>query len=95
MKHLNLKKAVEKFAVVKQFERSGSPSFMAECDGYLITWFTEYYRPDDATCVNVRHVDDKHDLNSDYHAGSYYDTIKSAVRALTYNLRKREEATNV
>lgn len=53
--------------------------------------FATYYDPDSATCVNVRHVSDKHDFVSDYHAGSYYDTIKSAINALTYNFRKRNE----
>jgi len=88
MKHKNLLKSVEKYAQVSQYEHGKTPAFRAEFCGYIITWLTPYYVPDEAHCVNVRHVDDKHDWVSDYHAGSYYDTIKSAIEALTYNFKK-------
>lgn len=91
MKHKNLKKAVEKYAIVKQYSPGRSPDFMAEVEGMVISWFVAHYEPDVATCVNVRSVNDHHDFQSDYHAGSYYYTIKSAINALTYNLRKNNE----
>lgn len=91
MKHENLKKAVEKFAKVTEYQHGASPGYMAECNGMVITWFTAFYTRDEASCVNVRHVNDKHDFQSDYHGGCYYDTIKSAIRALTCYLDKREE----
>lgn len=90
MKHINLKKAVEKYATVEEYKHGASPGYKAECQGMVISWFTPYYSPETATCVNVRHVDDKHDFVSDYHAGSYYCTIKGAINALTYNLRKND-----
>jgi len=91
MKHINLKKAVEKFAGVEPYEHGKTRAYVARFEGMVITWITPYYAPDEAHCVNVRHENDKHDWCSDYHAGSYYDTIKSSVRALTYNLRKKKE----
>jgi hypothetical protein len=92
MKHVNLKKAVEKFGVVTRYEHGKSRAYTAEVEGCIITWIIPYYTPEEAACVNVRHKDDQRDWVSDYHAGSYYDTIKSAINALTYNLRKKEEA---
>ena len=94
MKHINLKKAVEKYAIVEEYKHGCSPGYIAECEGILISWFTPAYSRDCAHCVNVRHVSDKHDWQSDYHAGSYYDTIKSAIDALICNLRKKEGAVH-
>ena len=90
MKHLNLKKAVEKFAKIEQYEHGKCPAYRAKCNGYIISWHIPYYTPDEASCVRVYHENDKDDICSDYFAGSFYDTIKSAVNALTYNLRKGE-----
>lgn len=91
MKHVNLRRAVERYVGVDEYKHGNSPGYKAEFEGMVISWFTTYYDPDSATCVNVRHVSDKHDFASDYHAGSYYDTIKSAINALTYNFRKKNE----
>lgn len=93
MKHINLKKAVEKYVTVNCVKlHSRNPQYHAEFEGMVISWFTSYYSPDEASCVNVRHKDDNHDLMSDYHAGSFYYTIKSAIGALTYNLRQKQGA---
>ena len=90
MKHVNLKKAVEKFSTIEEFKYGNSPCYKAKFKGMIISWVTTYYDRESASCVNVRHIDDKHDFTSDYHAGFYYDTIKGAINALTYNLRKEE-----
>ena len=37
-----------------------------------------------AICVNVSRVGDEDDYQTDYFAGSYYRTIKSAVEAVQY-----------
>lgn len=91
MRHINLKRAVEKFASVKQYMHGNTNAYTAEVMGYVITWLTPYYTPEEAHCVNVRRSCDKNDWVSDYHAGAYYDTIKSAIRALTFNLNKESE----
>jgi hypothetical protein len=93
MKHVNLKKAVEKYAEVtclKENERN--PIYKAELDGIIIRWSTTWYSKDDAELVRVHHAHDKDEWVSDYCAGSFYDTIKSAIEAFTYNYRKRISA---
>jgi hypothetical protein len=85
MKHINLKKAVEKHAPVHCLKESDKqPYYYAQLEGIIISWFTPFYERESAVCVNVRHKEDKHDFVSDYHAGAYYDTIKSAIKALNY-----------
>lgn len=89
MKHTNLRKAIEKYAPVEA-KLGKNDHYMARLGNYLISWHVSWYEKEDQTAslVRVRHVNDKDELISDYHAGSYYDTIKSAVRALTYDLHK-------
>jgi hypothetical protein len=43
----------------------------------------EYFRngrSDQVVCINVRHVADKHDSQSDYCAGTFADSITQAIR---------------
>ena len=91
MKHENLKKAVEKYAEVSQYTHGVSPAYTAEVSGYVISWYTGHWAPERADCVRIRRANDKDDWCSDYHAGSYYDTIKSAIAALTYNLNNERQ----
>jgi hypothetical protein len=89
MKHERLKKAVEKYAPIEEV--------LGKCNYYsarfmnrIISWHVSWYEKEDglASLVRVRHIDDKDDFVSDYHAGSYFDTIKSAIRNFTYDLHK-------
>lgn len=89
MKHENLKKAVEKFAPVNLVEGKNN-SYCSRFMNQVITWHVTWYEKEDnrASLVKVRRCDDKDDFQSDYHAGAYYDTIKSAIESFTYDLQE-------
>lgn len=87
MRHDRLKKAVEKFAEIKN--TSGRrDKFYAEFKGYTIEWFTQSFDHENASTPYVRKTHLKDCLLSDYNAGNFYYTIKSAIAAFTYNLKK-------
>lgn len=46
---------------------------------YVIEFF-QNGREDSICCINVRHVSDHHDSQSDYCAGSFADNITQAIR---------------
>jgi len=65
-------------------------SFYATCEGQVISWFVQKHDPIQAICLKVLSENDKDDFQSDYHAGAYYDTIKSANQSFTWNIQKGE-----
>ena len=83
MKHMNLKKKVEKYAPV---EKRGANQFVASFLNQVIEWRTEFYDETEVSLLRVRRISDKDELVSDYCAGSFYDTIKSAMREFTWDL---------
>ena len=93
MKHANLRKAVEKFAMVEE-KLGKNDHYLARCGNQVISWYISWYEKDSQECslVRVRGVEDTDDISSDYIAGAFYDTIKSAIHALTYDFRKQEIA---
>jgi hypothetical protein len=93
MRHDRLKKAVEKYAEVKSYfdDRNCTTSFHAVLEGNVIRWFIEEHDPIRVICLNVRSETDKDEFQSDYHAGCYHDTIKSAISSFTYDLQEGEQ----
>lgn len=88
MKSVNLKRAVEKFASV-EVRLGKNDYYCSTLCGYVISWHVSWYEKDDqiASLVRVRHCSDQDEIQSDYVAGSFYETIRSAVEAFTYGFR--------
>lgn len=53
-----------------------SRSFFARNETHTISFIDQGGQ---AICLKVRRTSDHDDLHSDYHAGSYFDTVKSAI----------------
>lgn len=90
MKHKNLKKVVENYAPVVSDIHGKNTTYSAQLQGIIISWTVTWYSPEEASLVRVRHSNDNDEWTSDYCAGTFYDTIKSAITAFTYkyNLKK-------
>ncbi len=58
------------------------PGFFHACKEstrYVIEYFKNG-SSDEITCICVRHINDRHDSQSDYHAGIFANNISSAIR---------------
>lgn len=89
MKHASVEKAVSKYAKVEsRKDGAGNMWYWAVTKEREISWIVSWYEDGEASCLRVRGLNDHDDYMSDYHAGSYFDTIKSAVNSFTYHLRK-------
>lgn len=82
MKHEKLIKALNKIGL--EVKKSSYNERAFECrNGVIICeWFNTTYDADKASCVCIRRVNDEHDSRSDYHAGSFYHTIKSIIERM-------------
>lgn len=73
-------------ALVKAIEKKGVKVTTEDGHRYYAASekrsITFYNQAGSAICVNVKRHNDISDPNSDYFAGSYYDTIKGAVSRL-------------
>ena len=50
---------------------------------YVVEYFRNGRDSENITCICVRRHDARHDSQSDYHAGSFADTITQAIRWAT------------
>lgn len=83
MKSKNVEKAVQRYAKVKcLITASGAKNYIARLGFKEITWLVCSFETetDEVTLLKVRHINDKDDFQSDYHAGFFFDTIKSAIK---------------
>lgn len=89
MKSNNLKRAVEKFAPV-EVKLGKNDYYCSRLGNHIISWHVSWYEKEEqeASLVRVRHVNDKDEIQSDYMGGSFYDTIKSAIWAFSWDLHK-------
>jgi hypothetical protein len=84
MKFISLKRALEKYGTKLEVTDHRSDSYFfynKEKTDIGEFFYTESY---DHINVNIRSINDKHDLYSDYHAGLFYSTIKGIIAQLEY-----------
>lgn len=87
MKSSNLIKKVSKISLINQRVDIGNNVwFSAQTKHRVIEWHVSWndVQEDVASCVRVRSINDHDDLVSDYNAGCYYDTIKSAMTSFMW-----------
>lgn len=74
MKTITLKNKLEKFTEVK----SNGKLYFSRNENKEISWWDQ---GGEAICLRVRGLNDKDDMQSDYTAGSFYDTAKHAIKS--------------
>jgi hypothetical protein len=87
MRHDRLKKAVEKYAEVKN-KPGRADQFFAEFNGETIEWSLRSFDKENVNSPYVRRTLMKDDIVSDYFAGDFYYTIKSAIKSFTAGLNR-------
>jgi hypothetical protein len=76
----NLIKALQKNGVNNiDINSHGLHSCNAPNGRYVLEWYVQDNR---AICCRVRSITDHDDLMTDYHAGTFHDTIKSIIHWL-------------
>ena len=83
MKQTTLEKAIQKagYSVLPPDRELHRYDHSAKCGK---AWLTFHVQNGDAICVRVAPEWDRDEPQSDYFAGSFYQTIKSAMRAVSY-----------
>lgn len=89
MRHDRLKKAVEKYSAVHKVE-GRNDQFYSDFFGKMILWSTRSFDPSEVCVVRVRRKSDQDEIISDYSAGEFHDTIKSAIKDFISGLLEAE-----
>lgn len=81
MKHESITKKLTKagFEIHKVENRTGMYYATKEGNPYVISWSWNGGHSDDCVCLNTRVEWDRDELQSDYHAGTYADSIRMAL----------------
>ena len=91
MKHERLKKAVERYAEVREVLGKNN-LYSAQFLDRVITWSVTWDNKEggEVSLVKVRRKNDVDDFRSDYHGGFYFHTIIGAIKELiNYDLIKK------
>ncbi len=81
MKVQNLLKALKKANL--EVNQNSNGQYYCYGEKRVCSFYKNGSDSDEAVCVNIRRKNDHHDINSDYHAGFFVDTIKDAIKYLT------------
>ena len=57
--------------------------YVCETKSYVASWYEQTHDNGDIDSVYIRPIDQYDDHQSDYFAGSFYDTIKSVVKKMS------------
>ena len=79
---MTVAKAARKLAKHGEVRRTGT-QYWARIGTCVVSFLPNGEDKPEATALNFhcRDVNDRHDMSTDYHAGSYFDTITAAIAA--------------
>lgn len=81
MKALSLRRALAKAGVAVKLAENHTHKWSAVHGDRTLEWWESH--SGNVECLRCRWVDDKDDLQSDYHAGHFARTLKGAIDYLT------------
>lgn len=87
MKHKSLISKLKKAGATIVEHKEGH-EFSVTMNNRELHW---YKQNDNVVCLRSRHIDDLDDLYTDYYAGFFPRTIKSAIETLSWNLSERHK----
>jgi len=73
---------------IKKLEKYGKVEFNGHCyttiQGTTAVEFLKNGSSEDITCIRVRSIHDKDDIQSDYSAGTWCDNLSQAIRIVRF-----------